>query len=90
MNAADWGRVQLLVALLLVFQLVTVVLMWSLNPIGQVSQGSFALLLAADLLAFSMVSYVARIRNLERNLRGYLILVGSAAVLLVMFLALLE
>lgn len=89
MSAKEWQSVRLLVALLLVLQLVSVVLMWSLNPIGQRSEASFALLLAADLVSFSMVSYMARGRDLEGGVRGSYVLMGAAATLLFMFLAIL-
>ena len=89
MSAKEWQTVRLMVALLLVLQLVSVVLMWSLNPIGQRSEASFALLLAADLVSFSMVSYMARGRDLEGGVRGSYVLMGAAATLLFMFLAIL-
>lgn len=88
MSPKEWSGIRLLVAFLLVFQLVSVVLMWSLNPIDQRSEAAFALLLASDLVAFSIIAYVARLRNL--GVRGAFVLMGSAAVLLLMFLAVLE
>lgn len=90
MNGEEWSRLRLLVATLLAFQLVSVVLMWSLNPTGQQSEGSFALLLAADLVAFSIVSYVARLRDIGGGIRGPFVLLGSAVVLLFMLLAIVE
>ena len=89
MSAKEWQSVRLLVALLLVLQLVSVVLMWSLNPIGQRSEASFALLLAADLVSFSMVSYMARGRDLEGGVRGSYVLMGAAATQLFMNMAIL-
>ena len=88
MNGVEWGKLRLLVALLLVLQLVSVLLVWSLNPIGQQSEASFALLLAADLVAFSIVSYLVRTRNNDGGAKGAFVLAGSAAVLLFMLLAL--
>lgn len=88
LNANEWSGVRNLVAFLLVLQLVSVVLMWTLNPIGQRSEASFALLLAADLVAFSIISYVSRVRALGRGIREPFVLVGSAAVFLFTLLAL--
>ncbi len=90
MNDEEWGRRKLLVVLLLVLQLVSVLLMWALNPVGQQSQASFALLLASDLVAFSIVSYVARRGSMGEGVRGYYVMAGSAAVFLFVFLALVQ
>ena len=86
MSTDEWRGLKTLVALLLAFQLVSVLLMWSLNPLSQRSQGSFALLLAADLVAFSIISYVNRLRNFA-GVRGPFVLLGSAMVQLFMLLA---
>ena len=88
MSAGEWSKLRLLVALLLVFQLVSVLLAWSLNPIGQQGEASFPLLLAADLVAFSVVSYLVRTVSREGGARGPFVLAGSATVLLFMLLAL--
>lgn len=88
MSPEEWSKVRTLVVLLLVLQAVSVVLMWSLNPVGQRSETSFALLLAADLVAFSSVSYLGRRENLGGKIRGEFVLAGSAVVLLFVLLAL--
>ena len=88
MSPSEWGSLRVFVALLLLLQLVSVLLAWSLNPIGGQSENSFALLLAADLIAFSIVSYLARTNNQEGGARGPVVLAGSAAVLFFMLLAL--
>lgn len=90
MKEDGWARLRLLVALLLIFQLVSVVLMWTLNPLSLRSEASFALLLASDLVAFSVISYAARLRNTGGSVRESMVLVGSAAILLLMFLAIVE
>ena len=90
MSPEEWSRVRTLVVLLVILQAVSVFLMWSLNPTGQRTQTSFALLLAADLVAFSSVSYLGRIGDMGGKVRGALLLAGSAAVLLFMLLALTE
>ena len=88
LNPEEWSKVRTLVILLLVLQAVSVLLMWSLNPKGQRSETSFALLLAADLVSFSSISYLTRVENLGGRIRGALVLAGSAVVLLFMLFAL--
>ena len=84
-----WGSIKKLVIILLNIQTFSVLLMSSLDPVGQRSQPSFTLLLAADLVSFSMISYMARSRNMGGGVRGSFVLMGSAATLLFMFLAML-
>ncbi|HME19640.1 MAG TPA: hypothetical protein VKF15_07895 [Nitrososphaerales archaeon] len=84
----DWGKVRMLVVLFLVLQLVSTVLVWSLNPVGPRAESEFALLLAADLVAFSVVSHIAMAGNRGERIRGGFVLGGSAAALLLMFLVL--
>ena len=88
MSTGDWSELRLLVALLLVVQLVSVLLAWSLNPFGQLSETSYALVLAADLVAFSTISYLVRTREDGRGGRGPFVMAGAGAVLLFMLLAL--
>jgi uncharacterized membrane protein YozB (DUF420 family) len=80
------GQLRTLVVLLLTLQCVSVVLAWSLNPVSQRSQTAYALLLAADLVGFSLVSYISRVGNRGETVRGAFVLAGSAAVLFFMFL----
>ncbi len=79
----------MLVVLLLILQLVSVVLVWLLDPVSQRSQTAFSLLLAADLVAFSVVSYIRRVGNRGERVSGAFILAGSGMVLFFMFLVLL-
>ena len=43
---------------LLIVQTISVILLWSLDTLGQVSQTIFTLFLAADLLSFGLISHV--------------------------------
>lgn len=90
MNAVEWSRFRLLVLFLLALQAVSVALMWSLNPLGMSSEASFALLLAADLVAFTIVSYIARLLDLGSGPRGVYILIGAVAALVFVSLAVLR
>jgi len=50
--------VRQIVALLILLQIVSVLSLWSLNALGTLSEGRFAVLLATDLLSFAIVAYV--------------------------------
>jgi len=86
---SDWGSTKMLVLLLLAVQAVAVVFAWLLNPLGPKSETEYALLLAVDLVAFALISYVGRLGGAGRNLREGYVLAGSALVLFFMFLVLL-
>ena len=85
----DWGSTKMFVILLLAVQAVTVVFAWLLNPLGPKSETEYALLLAVDLVAFALISYVGRLGGAGENPRGGYLLAGSAVVLFFMFLVLL-
>lgn len=89
MKAEDWNMLRMFVVLLLGLQVVAVVFAWLLNPLGAKSQAEYVLLLSADLVAFALVSYVARVGGRGTRLRGGYLLGGSVAVLVFMFLVLL-
>lgn len=85
MNPGEWSWLKILVISLLVLQLVSVVLVWSLNPLGQPSQTVFALLLSANLVAFATNSYLNRTWNSGGLVRTWLLALGSVLVLFFMF-----
>jgi len=85
----DWGSTKMLVLLLLFLQAVAALFAWLLNPLGPKSETEYALLLAADLAAFALISYVGRLGGAGKDPRGGYILAGSAVVLFFMFLLLL-
>ena len=73
------------IVLLLVLQAVSIVLLWTLDALNQVSEGTFALFLAVDMISFAMVSYIYRHdKEAEPPSRGWLI-VGSVLVLVLLF-----
>ncbi|HYA56222.1 MAG TPA: hypothetical protein VED22_05430 [Nitrososphaerales archaeon] len=85
----DWGSTKIFVLLLLAVQVVAVVFAWLLNPLGAKSETEYALLLAVDLVAFALISYVGRLGGTGKDPRGGYVLAGSAVVLFLMFLVLL-
>jgi hypothetical protein len=88
-SEGEWRKVRTLVLLLLLLQLVVVVFAWLLNPTAQKSQTAYAFLLAADLVAFSMVSYMSRAFNRGDSVNGGYVLAGCAVALGFMVLVLL-
>lgn len=79
-----------IVILLLILQVVATVFLWTLDALNEISEGVFALFLAADLVSFAMVSSVYRHDKESITMsRGWLIVGGCLiAVLLLASLAL--
>jgi 4-hydroxybenzoate polyprenyltransferase len=74
-----------IIVLLLILQGVTAVLLWTLDALNEVSEGTFALILAVDMISFAMISYVYRHdKESEPPSRGWLA-VGSVLVLVLLF-----
>ena len=74
-----------IVLLLLCLQAVATIFLWSLDALNQVSEGTFALFLAIDLLGFAMISYVYRSeKNSNHPSRNWL-LVGCGMILILLF-----
>jgi len=86
---SSWESTKMLVILLLALQAVAVVFAWLLNPLGPKSETDYALLLAVDLVAFALISYVGRLGGTGEDPRGGFVLAGSAVALILMFLVLL-
>ena len=73
-----------IVALLVLLELLSVYFLWILNPVGSATEPSFAIFLAADLVAFAMISYMVRsIMSRDRFGRIPLIVGGIFIVALV-------
>lgn len=87
-SGEEWGSTRLFVILLLAVQAIAVVFAWLLNPLGPKSETQYALLLAVDLVAFAVISYVGRLGG-GGSPRGAYALAGAGAVLFFMFLVLL-
>jgi membrane associated rhomboid family serine protease len=83
MKLNDWLTNRIFV-LLLVFGLLSVIFLWTLNPVGNQSQTTFAIYLSIDLLIFSMVSYIFRVSKWDEDVRRLPLLAGCAALLLLL------
>ncbi len=71
---------------LLLVQTISVVFLWSLDTLGQVSQTIFTLFLATDLLAFGLMAHVYRTSKI-RSTTGGVYLYAWAAAIVILFLA---
>ena len=71
--------------LLLALQVTTTAFLWTLDALNQISEGTFALFLAVDLVSFAIVSYIYRSqREFSLPNRGW-IFVGCALILILLF-----
>jgi membrane associated rhomboid family serine protease len=87
MKLNDWVTYRILV-LLLLFGLLSVVLLWTLNPTGSQSQTTFAIFLSIDLVVFAMVSYIFRVSKWKEEVRRLPLLAGSVALLILLYIGL--
>jgi len=73
------------VIFLVALQVVSLVVLWTINPLSQAATDTFALYLSVDLLAFVMLSYLYRSRRWGRTSAQIWIALGllSLVVLLV-------
>ncbi|MDG6905629.1 MAG: hypothetical protein JRN20_07590 [Nitrososphaerota archaeon] len=72
-----------LVYLLILVEAITVYFLWALDPITQVGESVFAILLAVDLLSFMMISYIYRtFKSGNQISRG--LLIGACGLILVL------
>ena len=73
-----------IVALLLVFELLSVYFLWVANPVGQGAEDAFALCLASDLISFAMISYVYRSLKQENRFRRAPLVAGCCFVVILL------
>ena len=87
MKLSDWTAYRIFV-LLLLFGLLSVVFLWTLNPVGTHSQTVFAVYLAVDLVVFAMVSYIFRVSKWKEEVRRTPLIVGCLALLILLCIGL--
>jgi len=87
MKLNDWVTYRILV-LLLLFGLLSVVLLWTLNPTGSQSQTTFAIFLSIDLVVFAMISYIFRVSKWKEEVRRLPLLAGCVALLILLYIGL--
>ena len=87
MKLNDW-IVHRIFVLLLVFGIVSVVFLWTLNPTGSQSQTTFAIFLSIDLVVFAMVSYIFRVSKWNEEAKRFPLLAGCIALLILLCIGL--
>jgi hypothetical protein len=74
-----------IIVLLLVLQGVSLVLLWTLDALNDVSEGTFALFLAVSMISFAVISYVYRNeKEIQMPSRVWLI-AGSILIIALLF-----
>jgi peptidoglycan/LPS O-acetylase OafA/YrhL len=87
MKLNDWLTYRIF-ALLLLFGLLSVIFLWTLNPVGSQSQTTFAIYLSLDLVAFAMVSYIFRVSKWGEEVRRLPLVAGCVALLILLYVGL--
>jgi hypothetical protein len=72
-------------ALSVLLGLVSVYYLWTLNPLSNQSETTFALFLALDLVAFAMISYIYRVDKRGDSIGRAALIVGCCFALLLLF-----
>jgi len=75
-------------ALFILLGLVSMVCLWTLNPVQPQAQSAFALLLSVDLVVFAMVSYIYRVSKWKEGV-SRLPLLGGCIILLILLVGVL-
>jgi hypothetical protein len=75
-------------ALLILLGLVSVVYLWTLNPVQSKAQTIFALLLSVDLVVFAMASYIYRVSKWNEGVSRLPLLGGCIILLILLFVGL--
>jgi len=73
------------VVLLLLLQAVSTFFLWTLEAVGTVSEGKFAVFLAVDLLSFAMITYVYTHEKWNEVISRGWILAGSLGLIILLF-----
>jgi hypothetical protein len=74
-----------IVVLLLLLQAVSTFFLWTLEAVGAVSEGKFAVFLAVDLLSFAMISYAYTHEKWSEGISRGWILAGSLGLMILLF-----
>ena len=77
-----------IVGLLVLVEAVSVYFLWALNPVGKPEQGIFAILLAIDLVALAMISYIYRTYKHGEQFNRALLIGGCCLILIFVYVSL--
>ncbi len=78
-----------MIAILIIFQVVSVIFLWSISTVGLTAERLFALFLGADVLSFAMVSYLYRRLKVNESPSFIWLICGSLMLAILMFSAVL-
>jgi membrane associated rhomboid family serine protease len=84
LKLGDWLTNRIFV-LLLIFGLLSVIFLWTLNPVSSQSQTTFAIYLSIDLVVFVMVSYIFRMSKWGEDVRRLPLIAGCVALLVLLY-----
>jgi membrane associated rhomboid family serine protease len=87
MRMNDWLTYRIFI-LLLLFGLVSVIFLWTLNPVSSQSQTTFAIYLSIDLVVFAMVSYVFRVSKWGEEVKRLPLVAGCVVLLILLYVGL--
>ena len=76
------------VVLLILVQVLSVIYLWTITPVGTVGAGRFAIFLAVDLLSFTTVGYVFTHERWSEAVGRFWILAASAGLVVLLIASL--
>jgi hypothetical protein len=74
-----------IVILLLVLQAASMIFLWTLDDLNEISEGTFALFLSVGLISFSIISYSYRVDKLNQEPSRIWVLAGCVLALVLLF-----
>jgi O-antigen/teichoic acid export membrane protein len=77
-----------LAILLLLLQAVATIFLWTLDALNEISEGIFALFLAANLVSFAMISYLYRHEKEAMNPSRLWLAIGGILIVVFLFVSL--
>ena len=87
MRLGDWLTYRIFV-LFLLFGLLSVIFLWTLNPVNSQSQTAFAIYLSIDLIIFAMVSYTFRVSKWGEEVKRLPLVAGCVTLLILLYVGL--
>jgi len=84
MKPREW-LVYRIFALLLFFGVLSVIFLWTLNPVSSQSQTTFAIYLSIDLVVFAMISYIFRVSKWDEDVGRLPVIAGCLALLILLY-----
>jgi len=82
------GAANRVVALLLLFEVVSVWFLWTFSGVGSGGETTFALFLAADMVSFAMISYTFRSLKENGRFARWLLIAGCGFITALLLFAL--